>query len=660
MRRFKSKLTMPKFQSAAAKLRKILPTTKKGLFPALKKLPQKIVSTLRLKRKVSRNHQSSTTSVVNKLNTSQSIVTEDKESDLNLVLVEDSPGSDSPMSRIIQRETTDDMLRTSLQAIFHEELIYIQEISTVVPPDSKEDFDTMMDSYSKLFRFVLLTNAETANRNRIIRQEFDEFIVKNLVMTNCKDTSAMTPKQIAKVFSFVTYYRNLWREVTFTTDCKLQLEEMKSEYLRRGVHEQIKAMLENRLLLLTRENDDDVVEAEAGGLLCSHLCDDVAFFISCQLDVAKKSLPSFMIPAVMNACNEELHNLAGALMFYLEANWKRLSVERLCCCINDAQLMMDHFEVLNESILVDMEEDQEVNSEYNMTSESLLKEFSLVAIHATRFLCELLLSDVKQDYLLKIGTETWETNETIMETVIITLQDFFEDIINWIPSQYFFARILKTCVDLILTNYVDSFFVNTMSRGLKHPEKAIERILSDRLKLWHFFGIDHEDYLGQAGFYNKFALCERLHMLQIMSRILAIQSQSDLQPAEFEFIIRALGSEYGAAAIFHIFGLQQRAISKDEAQAWHETVAFALEHARMQGSDEISFYHTPDIRNSSYVKKMPKAERVKVGLDLSITNKLVANGKAVNMSKKLLASPQTIIRRKPMNTWRGIYKELSS
>jgi hypothetical protein len=320
--------------------------------------------------------------------------------------------------------------------------------------------------------------------------------------------------------------------------------------------------------------------------------------------------------------------------------------------------MIDHFERLNESTLVDFEEDREGSCNYCVTPESLLKEFSLVAIHATRFLCELLLLDVKQDYLLKIGTQIWETSESIMETVILTLQDFFEDIINWIPSKYFFPKILKTCVDLVLTNYVDSFFVNTMSLGLKHPNVAIERLQSDRLKLWHFFGIDHEEYIGQAGFYNKFALCERLHMLQVMSRILAVQSQSDLEPAEFEFIIRELGSEYGAAAIFHMFGLQQRTISKDEAQTWHETVAFALEHARMQGSDENSFYHTPDIRNSPFVRKMPVAEQMKVGLDLSTTNKLVTNGNVICNRNTLIVSSQKLICRNVMTTWRSVEKKV--
>jgi hypothetical protein len=589
--------------------------------------------------------------------------TENRESDLeveNLVSVEDLSDFDSPISRMMQQTTTDENLHSALQKIFHDEFLFYQEISKDICNDSKEDFDKMMDSYSKLFRLVLLTNVNTADLNRMIRQGFDEFIVKNLLMTSCKNTSDMTPKQIAKVFSFIMSYRSLWKEIPFNIDCTLQLEEMKSEYLRRGVHEQIKVMLENRLLLLSEENDIDIVESESGGSLHSHLCDDVAFLVSCQLNVATQFLPSFMIPAVLNACNEELHNLAGSLMFSLESNWKTLSVERLCCYINDAQLMMDHFEGLNESILVDTpEEDQESIMAFRMTSESLLKEFSLVAIHATRFLCELLLLDVKQDYLLKVGTETWEKSETIMETVIITMQDFFEDIINWIPCNYFFPKILKTCVDLILTNYVDSFFVNTMCHGLKDPSKAMERIQSDRLKLWHFFGIDYEDYLGQAGFYNKISLCERLHMLQVMSRILTIQSQSELEPTEFQFLIRELGSEYGAAAIFHMFGLQQRSISMNEAQMWHETVVFALEHARMQGSDEISFYHTPDIRNSPFVRKMPKAEGMIVGLDLSITNKLVTNGRAACNRSRLIASSQQVFRRTVMTTWRGLVKELS-
>ena len=95
------------------------------------------------------------------------------------------------------------------------------------------------------------------------------------------------------------------------------MEEFKSEYLRRGVHDQVRSMVENRILLL---DDDEIVENE-NGTLCTRISEDVSLIVSSQLAVAAESLPPSMTPAVLRACNEELHNLAGAFMFHIEAFW---------------------------------------------------------------------------------------------------------------------------------------------------------------------------------------------------------------------------------------------------------------------------------------------------------------------------------------------------
>lgn len=154
-----------------------------------------------------------------------------------------------------------------------------------------------------------------------------------------------------------------------------------------------------------------------------------------------------------------------------------MSVERLCCCINDAQVLLDQFKARNESLLGDADE----------TSESLLAEFSLVALHAARFLCERLFMDLKDDHLLRIGSLAWEQDGTMIDTVIATLKDYFEDIINWVQADYFFPKILKICLDLILSNYVESLFANTMARGLSNRDKAAATLTSDLEKMMQFY-----------------------------------------------------------------------------------------------------------------------------------------------------------------------------
>ena len=66
--------------------------------------------------------------------------------------------------------------------------------------------------------------------------------------------------------------------------------------------------------------------------------------------------------------------------------------------------------------------------------------------------------DLKEGYLQCVGTIAWEKDGAFMDTIIATLKDYFGDILNWVPADYFFPKVLKTCLDLILSNYVDSFF----------------------------------------------------------------------------------------------------------------------------------------------------------------------------------------------------------
>ena len=543
---------------------------------------------------------------------------------------------DSPFVRLVkQNYDAKDDLRGAIREFFHEEYLEHMLDST----SSSSGLDNMLEVFYLLFRHVCILSLEGGLSQDIVdtaRQELDSYAFPHLsFQCECENLSSMTPKQIAKVLSFVTFYQEHWKETTFPRDRNTRMEELKSEYLRRGVHDQVRSMVENRLLLL---DEDDVVENE-DGTLCTRIGEDVALIVGCQISVARESLPGSMLSVVLRACNEEMQNLAGGLMFHIESNWRTMSVERLCCCINDAQILLEQFENRNESILH--------TDEHDDVTEILLKEFSLLSIHATRFLCERLFLDLRDDILEKIGAAEWGQGGGMIDTVVVTLKDYFEDIEEWIPADYFFPKVLKTCIDLILSNYVDAFFANTMAHGLYDRTNAVDTLQSDWAKLWEFFGTDQKEYHGRAGFYDKVSLWHRLHILEVMANILATNSQPAGLQGEILVLLKELGSESGSAAILHLFGLQQRRISASEAQEWHETIAMAQEHARMQCAVLAPVYQIPDLRNSPYIKRMRRSQRLLNDgmLDMSNTDKLVrrrVSSNLVNSSRKMFASGNLI------------------
>lgn len=640
MHTFRTKLTMPSMPampSAAASLRMMSPA--KLLAPAAKLLPSQIVA-------VFHHHKRKNPSValVHPFQEKLSLETrnDSTEGDPCVDATPQLPPVDSPFCRLIKQASPDE-LHHLVRDFLHQ--TYIEHMSG---RSSESDLlDSILDAFYSLFRHVLSIkeiSQQDFHKDIVhsVRQEFDRYVFSELMMKECSDLATMTPKQIAKVLSFVNFYMDHWNDTDFPVDSCSRMEEFKSEYLRRGVHEQVRSMVENRILLF---DDDEIVENE-NGTLCTRISEDMSLIVSSQLAVAAESLPPSMAPAVLRACNEELHNLAGALMFHIEAFWKIMSVERLCCCINDAQILLEQFETCNETIL-DSADD---------ASETLLTEFSFLAIHSTRFLCERLIMDLKEGYLQSIGTIAWERDGALMDTIVATLKDYFGDILHWVPADYFFPKVLKTCLDLILSNYVDSFFVNTMVDGLQNHSNAVHTIKADREKLWQFFAVDHNQHLGCAGFYDKSNLWNKLSILTAVANTLGVNSQPASLQDDFLLILKEFGSESGTAAILHLFGLQCRRSSKSEAQIWHETIALAQEHAAMQGLDTKASgvrYQIPDLRNSRFIKNMRAGKKVSnTGrrLDLTNTNKLLHKPVASNFvvsSRKMFQIDNHLIA-----TWR--------
>lgn len=624
--------------SAAASLRMISPA--KLLAPA-KLLPSQIVAAFHHHKRKNASPASVHSPFQRKLSLEARVDSTDK---LTLEETPQLPPIDSPFCRLI-KEAAPDELHHLVRDFFHE--TYIEHMSR---RSSESDLlDSILEAFYCLFRHVLLLQEITHNEIphdtlHSVRHVFDRYVFSELVMTECSDLATMTPKQMAKVLSFVNFYMDHWSETAFPDDSYSRMEEFKSEYLRRGVHEQVRSMVENRILLF---DDDEIIENE-NGTLCTRISEDMSLIVSSQLAVAAEFLPLSMTPAVLRACNEELHNLAGAFMFHIETSWKIMSVERLCCCINDAQILLEQFETCNETIL-DSADD---------ASENLLTEFSLLAIHSTRFLCERLIIDLKEGYLLSVGTIAWEQDGALMDTIVATLRDYFGDIFHWLPADYFFPKVLKTCLDLILSNYVDSFFANTMVDGLKNRNNAAHTIKADREKLWQFFAVDHNEHLGCAGFYDKPNLWNKLSILTAMSNTLGTNNSqpASLLQDDFLLMLKEFGSESGTAAILHLFGLQCRRSSKLEAQTWHETIALAQEHAAMQGLDANAAgvrYQIPDLRNSRFITNMRVGKRVSKGgrrLDLANTNKLLHKpvaSRLVMSSRKMFQFDNNLI-----TTWR--------
>ena len=487
----------------------------------------------------------------------------------------------------------------------------------------EEALDAAVEACQPLLKhFESLKDAQDQNSVTIVYGVLQEFVLNKLKDTaSSPEPGSMIPREIACILCF---YHNDYVPTAskilsdsarmICQDVASFLEELKSEYLQRAVHDPLRTMITNRLAV------QEPARVSLSGRMMTTLPEDLAFMAGAQLNVAKESLPLTMQPDVVAACNHEFFNMIGTIMLSIESGWKDMSAETLSATVNDARCFLDFCEKQNnvQSRFWDEQQSEE--------GEDLLRAITELSLLANKYLCEIVLNDVRAQFLSKIGTPEWREGQ-VVETVLATLRDYFRDLIHWVPTEYYFPKILRHCFDMTLQEYVGAFFSNTLSHGLVNPEQCRDALQRDWLLLWDFFGkADHdstclddgddygfedpEDFTGKAGHYSRQKIFQRLHILQAISSLLGSVSAdgsskwkpSDLRQ-DIETMMRDLGCDNGAIATLHLAGLCRARMCRTTAQEWHETIASAMEHTKMQ---ELAHpvYKLVDLRNSPYIRRV--------------------------------------------------------
>ena len=213
--------------------------------------------------------------------------------------------------------------------------------------------------------------------------------------------------------------------------------------------------------------------------------------------------------------------------------------------------------------------------------------------------------------LTRVGTPAWEQgSDPIISSTIRTLDDYFSDVELWIVEGYFYPKVLRHCFDMTLQTYVDSFFANTMAKGIKDPLVVSRELQQDWQELNQFFCAKDEQagYLGHAGHHSKEEATRRLGVIQALSFLMTPSiTPSKLEP-EINTILRQFGTEAGITALLHIAGLRNRHISTSEAAEWHQVAKEAIEAFVDEDASKVKPVFTlPDIRDSKYIARVRSA-----------------------------------------------------
>jgi hypothetical protein len=475
----------------------------------------------------------------------------------------------------------------------------------------------------------------------MIQGELDEYIFPRISLLYT-DISAIQTSDVAKLISFAELYNNTFveRRMTVSKDRLADFEELATEYLRRGVHDQMQLMIKSSLRL----RDEEEIKTNRHGHLVTGHPEDISFMIEMQIAVAREHLPARFLGEVLTACNHELFNMIADIMLDVGSRWSKIEVERFCTIINDASRMIEQCEDRNEALH---------NSEHQKAGDDLCRELMELSLHATRFLCERIMFDLREPdpILTGVGGTTWETGALLIsETTVATLKDYTDDISEWIPGSYYFPKVLKHCFDMTLQAYFESFFVMTMNRGINDPEVASRVLRQDWQNLHQFFcSSGMTEYIGR-GHYTKQVLESRLGLLQSMSYILTPTIPPNKLKSEINSILMQFGAEVGIVAVLHLAGLRNRHIGESEAAEWHAVIREAMQTFLPEKVKPP--YTLPDLRNSEYIIRV---DNVKQDVDDSALSKLSQRpglgkrwGASVRASgRRMLRSDRTLL-----STWK--------
>ena len=477
-----------------------------------------------------------------------------------------------------------------------------------------------------------------------------------LYMDMDSNEDVITPKDATELIAWMDSYLKLLSkqmpQVEVMDQWKQDMMRLSQYYLDKAVRSGMKELL-SRAWELQQEDD---VRQDADFHMVTGLPEQVAYMYTQQIATAQNLLPlscsvltmSHVEEQVVSICNEELAALVSDMQLKIASEWKEIPAFLFCAMINGAYRLAEHCEERNEKYF-GRNNDGQHNDEALEQGHRLVKDLTELSFYATNYLCQRIMSDLckpKNDILTSVGDEIWETDETCiaMERTIATLKDFFADLKVWLVSEYYFLRVLKTCFELTIQIYLESFFGNTLTHGVKDPQAAADELRRDFLRLVIFFnGSNFEKYHNVGDFYSQARINESLRILQNMASVLSPSNRPDFCHEDIVAILERFGSGIGpsnsrrdgSAAVLHLAGLRKQRLSGIESLVWVKAIAKAKKCiataanvkneqqqeeeqtaedkeqgtktavvARRELSGDLTFVQVPDIRNSRFIRNL--------------------------------------------------------
>eukprot|EP01084_Bolivina_argentea_P275478 469813_1 len=353
-------------------------------------------------------------------------------------------------------------------------------------------------------------------------------------------------------------YGKMWDQQWSDMNCNLsdQEEALLSSYIH-TCRDKLRSWITNIVENESKKREYFMVD----NIPRTHCPQDLFTALNHQFTIATQQLKNKPFVSVILMILDSMDKFKTLLTQHIDNDWQKFDDEYFCAMLNSTYDVSSKLKLKCDAIL---DEPQL----YNIDDEDILKlddafddricHFTNLGKHCAMKLSQKVYNDTLRDNIFTIMfTSPYfdskpEENEYI-QSMILTLSEYFEDFKAWIEEPYFFWELVKELITIITNAYLNSLLTNKPSLD---SEDLAYYIRNDVKILDQYFGNNQE--FGQI----KKLWKEKFKVLN------AIHAVLDCEPGFVDAYSKPIqhNHEYGEELIKYIHKLRKKKDKKDKMQ----------------------------------------------------------------------------------------------
>lgn len=308
--------------------------------------------------------------------------------------------------------------------------------------------------------------------------------------------------------------------------------------------------------------------------------EDMFNIIHAQMNVAHDKLPSEYLKEVAIACLQVLQDVQRESHDSLLHNYRNMEAEVLCAIINDNQRMDEKCREFTADMTKHIESEEDRNI-LEAISDEVAGEYLAISVRGVEALARCIMDVLEEPIFSKLFSPEWEQsndNETLMSTLTVTLEDYFNDLSSWL-THYHFSRLVVKVLHLVVGHYIMSLRRKANGAFTFTNELIVaNKVIKDRTVAYDYF-VGLKDILEHGRLKPKKAaasnstnidqaLNDALEPMYSMARVISCHN---LESAEID--AKELFSRYGidGLKVLQSCFLSNPCISRNDRSNYYET-----------------------------------------------------------------------------------------